>query len=452
MTTDPGTAPKAPSSKQNGGRFYGWYVVGALFFATFLAMGTRQGFGVFVETWEEEWDVSVGAISAAASVGWLLNGLSQPFFGRLIDRIGGRPVVLASMTVMGASFVAMAFVSNVWMLAVIYGVVMSIAAGGVSPSMTGVFVVRWFQRRRGTAMSLLISGGSVGGMLLVPFLAYLLLATNWQTAWIIMGTITLVLGVPLLWGIVRSDPSDMGLHPDGDSDEDVAARTASGASGMPAGPLEARRWQESFRSAPIWQLSIAYWVCGVTTASIMVHFVRWASSEGISPGTAALAFGLLSGVNAASVLFVGAVSDRMQRKTLLGIVYLIRGVAFLSLIVLPGQAALWTFAIVGGGSWLATVPLTTSLTADVYGVRHIGMLGGLTLMTHQLGGALAVVLFGLAFDAWASYDAAFGVSVLLLIGAGVLAFSIRERAVSARYSPVEQHREGLAADPAVAGG
>lgn len=452
MTSDPGTAPSAPSSERTGGRFYGWYVVGALFFATFLVVGTRQGFGVFVETWEEEWDVSVGAISLAASVGWLLNGLSQPFFGWLVDRIGGRPVVLASMTVMGASFVAMAFVSNVWMLAGLYGVVMSSAAGGISPSMTGVFVVRWFQRRRGTAMSLLISGGSVGGMLLVPFLAYLLLATNWQTAWITMGTITLVLGVPLLWGIVRSDPSDMGLHPDGDSDEDVAARTASGTSGMPAGPLEARRWQESFRSAPIWQLSIAYWVCGVTTASIAVHFVRWASSEGISPGTAALAFGLLSGVNAASVLFVGAVSDRMQRKTLLGIVYLVRGVAFLSLIVLPGQAALWTFAIVGGGSWLATVPLTTSLTADVYGVRHIGMLGGLTLMTHQLGGALAVVLFGLAFDAWATYDAAFGVSVLLLIGAGVLALSIRERAVSARYAPVEQPRGGLAADPAVAGG
>lgn len=445
-TTIVSSEPLTPTT----GRFYGWYVVGALFFATLMVVGTRQAFGVFVETWEEDWDVSVGAISIAASIGVLLNGLSQPFLGRLVDRIGGRPVVLVSMTVMGIAFIGMAFVTNVWMLTVLYGVVISSAAGGISPSMTGVFVVRWFRRKRGTAMSLLVSGGSIGGLLLVPFLTYLFLATNWQTAWVTAGVISLVLGVPLLWGIVRSDPSDMGLHPDGDSNETVAERAASGET-VPVGHLNAERWQDSYRSAPIWQLSIAYWVCGITTASIAVHFVRWAGDEGISPGTAALAFGLLSGINAASVLFIGSISDRMQRKTLLGAVYLIRAVAFIALIVLPGDAALWTFAVVGGGSWLATVPLTTSLTADVYGVRHIGMLGGLTLMTHQFGGALAVFLFGVAFDRWGSYDAPFAFGAVALVAAGALAFSIREKQHSARYSPVERPR-GIEPEPAAAGG
>ncbi len=437
---------------EQSGLFYGWYVVGALFFATFLVVGTRQGFGVFVETWEEEWGVSVGRISVAASVGWLLNGLVQPFLGRLVDRVGGRPVVLVSMTVMGAAFIAMAFVTNVWMLTVLYGVVISSAAGGISPSMTGVFVVRWFQRSRGTAMSVLVSGGSVGGLVLVPFLTYLFLATNWQTAWVTAGVISLALGVPLLWGIVRSDPSDVGLHPDGDSDDEVASVLASGGSVIPRGPLNCARWQDSFRSAPIWQLSVAYWVCGVTTASIAVHFVRWAGSEGISPGTAALAFGLLSGINAASVMFVGSISDRMQRKTLLSAVYVVRGVGFLSLILFPGPVALWAFAIIGGGSWLATVPLTSSLTADVYGVRHVGTLGGLILMTHQFGGAAAVVLFGMAFDRWASYDAAYWVSVVLLLLAGLLAFSIREKTLSARYAPVVDEPGDLEGEPAVAGG
>ena len=101
--------------------FYGWYVVGALFFATFLMMGTRNAFGVFVATWEQDWGVSVGRISVAASVGWLMNGLMQPFLGRIIDRVGGRPVVLTSMMVLGVAFIAMAFVTNVWMLTVLYG-------------------------------------------------------------------------------------------------------------------------------------------------------------------------------------------------------------------------------------------------------------------------------------------------------------------------------------------
>lgn len=440
------TSDSAPSRP-----FYGWYVVGALFFATFLVVGTRQGFGVFVETWENEWGVSVGAISIAASVGWLLNGLVQPFFGWAMDRIDGRLVVLASMAVMGLAFIAMAFVTNVWALTILYGFVISSAAGGISPSTTGVFVVRWFQRKRGMAMSLLVSGGSVGGLVLVPFLTYLFVATNWQTAWIAAGVISLLLGLPLLWWIVRSDPGDMGLHPDGDSNKVVAERTTSGANLLPVGPLNADRWQTSFRSAPIWQLSLAYWVGGVTTASISVHFVRWAGAEGISPGTAALAFGLLSGINAASVIFIGSVSDRMQRKTLLGLVYLVRAGAFLALIVLPGDAALWTFAVVGGGSWLATVPLTNSLTADVYGIRHVGTLGGLILMTHQLGGALAVFLFGVAFDTWGSYDAGFAAGTVALLAAAALAFTIREKAVSARYAVtrVEPHVEG---GPVAAGG
>ena len=68
-------------SNRGGGTFYGWYVVGAMFFGMFIVLGTRQGFGVFVETWEREWQVTTGAISAAAAVGWILNGFSQPSSG-----------------------------------------------------------------------------------------------------------------------------------------------------------------------------------------------------------------------------------------------------------------------------------------------------------------------------------------------------------------------------------
>ena len=429
---------KQTDTAARGGLYYGWYIVAALFFATFLVVGTRQSFGIYVKTWEEDWQVSVGTISIAASVGWLLNGLSQPFLGRLTDRIGGRPVVITSLFVMGLAFLAMAFVKNVLMLTVLYGFVIAIASGGISPGITGVFIARWFERKRGTAMSFLVSGGSVGGLVLIPFLTYLFLATSWQTAWIAAGLIALLLGLPLLVTIVRSDPSDVGMRPDGDTDEN----DAPGQDGKPtraappAGPLAVARWQDSFRTRPIWQLSAAYWVCGVTTASIAVHFVRWASDESISPGTAALAFGLLSGINAASVLIVGSISDRMERKTILGIVYVVRAVAFLMLILLPGSLAIWLFAIIGGMSWLATVPLTSSLTADVYGVRNLGMLGGLINMTHQIGGALAVILFGLTFDALGTYDVAFGASVVFLLVAALVVLALNERRYSARYAAV----------------
>jgi MFS family permease len=359
-------------------------------------------------------------------------------------------VVIVSLLVMGLAFLAMALVKNVFMLTALYGFVIAIASGGISPGITGVLAARWFERKRGRAMSVLVSGGSVGGLVLIPFLTYLFLATSWQTAWVVAGVIALGLGLPLLFTIVRSDPADVGLNPDGDIDQyspdepGVKARRPAAA----AGPLAVDRWQESFRSRPIWQLSAAYWVCGITTASVAVHFVRWAESESISPGTAALAFGLLSGINAAGVLIVGSISDRMERKTILGIVYMVRSLAFVMLIILPGPIALWLFAIIGGMSWLATVPLTSSLTADVYGVRNLGTLGGLINMTHQIGGALAVILFGLVFDNWGSYDLAFGASVVLLLAAGITVLFLNERRYSSRYSPVSVS-EGAAVAPSV---
>ncbi len=423
--------------------FYGWYIVGALFFSMFLGVGARQGFGIFVATWEEELHASVATISIAAALGWFINGASQVFFGRLVDRFGGRIVMTLGLIAMGIGSMAIAAVGNVFALIVLYGVVVSFASGALSGGPPGVLAARWFRKSRGKAMSFMAAGGSVGGLVFVPFLAYLLIWTDWRTSWLIAGGIVLLLGAPLVWLVVRNDPREIGEIPDG-------ARAGAADGAMSRGsftPLEAKSWSGAFRSAPMWQLAAGYLVCGITTGSISVHFVRWAISEDIRPETAALAFGLLSGINAVGVVLVGSLSDRVERRILLGGVYLIRGVAFLLLIVLSGPAALWAFAIAGGASWLATVPLTTGLTADVYGLRHMGTLVGLVNMSHQIGGALAVYLFGVVFDAWGTYDPAFAAGVVTLVFAGIVSLSIRERRYSVRYarSPGQPATAGQAA-------
>ena len=418
------------SSPKKQGIYYGWYVIAALFFATFLAIGSRQGFGVFVKTWEQDWGISTATVSVAASVGWLVNGVSQPFVGRLTDVYGGRRVVVISLLIMAIATISVSYVTNIYGLIALYGFVISFASGGISPATTGVIVARWFEKKRGMAMAVLIAGGSVGGLIVVPFLSYVLMEFSWQTAYWLVGGLALALGVPLLLIVVRSNPEDMGLRIDGEipsesGETEIIVRAV--------GPKFVEKWRDSLSSKPIWQLSIAYFVCGITTASISVHFVRWAISEDISTGTAALAFGVLSGINACGVLVVGLLSDRWQRKNLLGAVYLIRALAFISLIVLPGPSAIWAFAVIGGMSWLATVPLTASLTADVYGVRNLGTLFGFANMAHQLGGAAAVILFGWAFTAWGSYDVPFAIGALTLVGAGIVSLSIREKKNSVRY-------------------
>ena len=241
------------------GLYYGWYIIAALFFVTLLSIGSRQGFGVFVRTWEQDWGVTTATISVAAAVGWLVNGISAPIFGRLTDVYGGRRVVILSLLVMSTATVGLATISNVYGLIALYGFVISFASGGVSPSVTGVIVARWFERNRGMAMAMLIAGGSVGGLIVVPFLSYALIEFGWRTAWVIIGAAALVLGVPLLLFVVRSAPADLGMEIDGGESGGSGSAEAE-VTVRPVGPRYVEHWRDSFSSKPIWQLSFAYWV------------------------------------------------------------------------------------------------------------------------------------------------------------------------------------------------
>ena len=94
------------------GIFYGWFIVAAGAFALFMSMGARNGFGVFVVPMTDDLGWSRTEISAAIAVGILVNGLSQPFLGRLYDRFGGRSVISLSLLVLGLSTILITFTSD----------------------------------------------------------------------------------------------------------------------------------------------------------------------------------------------------------------------------------------------------------------------------------------------------------------------------------------------------
>ena len=94
------------------------------------------------------------------------------------------------------------------------------------------------------------------------------------------------------------------------------------------------------------------------------------------------------------------------------------------------------FAVVAGSSWLATVPPTSALAAEIYGVRNAGAITGMLTMVHMLSGAAAIAATGFAYDLLGSYDVVWLVSAVMLLGASVLAWMLRERELSARFRPV----------------
>ena len=462
---------------QNIGRkpiFYGWFIVAAGFFSLFVSMGARNGFGVFINPMEAdfEWGGRT-ALSIVIGIGTLMNAITQPFIGRLYDRFGGLTVISVSLLLLGLTTITMSLTSNLGLnfaipisisvnllffeldqdlftltgsllfLIVMYGIVMSTASGGVSLVTIHSLLSKWFYRKRGIVLSLATAGSSVGGLILTPFAAYLILGTHWRIAWLALGSFVLLLALPLALLIVRDSPEKVGQLPDGEAN-DLNPKSTNRSTAVPEAPLETKDWKDSFKSPPFWQLSGAYFVCGVTTIIISAHYVPFAMDLGISAGVASLAFGFMQGLNAVGVIVVGLLSDRFSRKNLLGIIYFIRFLAYVMLVTpgfmmmlwgtsIPPSIAVWGFATLAGLSWIATPPLTSSLTADIYGVRNIGTLNGLITMAHQIGGFLSVVLAGVLYDITGSYEIPFAIAGLFLLGATLASFSVNERKFSIRY-------------------
>ena len=482
--------------------FYGWFIVAAGFFSLFVSMGARNGFGVFVIPMTGDLDWTRTEISAAIAVGILVNGLSQPFLGRLYDQYGGRIIISLSLMVLGLATMLLAFTSNfgtnfgfqlefgvvdvrlsasLLFLVAIYGLVMSTASSGVSLVTIHAVLAKWFYRRRGIVLSVCTAGTSVGGLILTPFAASLILWAHWRVAWVVLGAFVLVLALPLAALLLRDSPDEIGEVPDGHARAPMSPtmakvlksvwtvmwlviqlfalplvvfirlvafitrdKTDSQTMQITSAPLESDSWRDSFRSPPIWQLSGAYFVCGVTTLIISTHYVPFAIDLGISPAVAALAFGMMQGLNAVGVLVVGVHSDKFSRKNLLGTIYFMRFFAYVMLVVpsilsdlfgvgIPPSIGIWGFAYLAGMSWIATPPLTSSLTADIYGTKNLGTLGGFTTFAHQIGGSLSVVVAGILYDLTGTYVVPFGLAGLTLLAATVASYSIQERTYSARY-------------------
>ena len=416
------------------GLYYGWLVVGASFVIVLLNTGVQSSFGNFLKPMSATFGWDRATVSVPAALATLLSGLFQPFVGRLVDRVGARRVITCSLLLMALSTAALAATPGIWYLTGVYGILGALGFSGAGTVPNTTLVAHWFVRQRGRAMGLVNAGGSVGQLLIIPASMALLLWSDWRTTYLILGGVLLLAGVPIALLLLRSRPEDMGLLPDGDPVRAAGELGSPQPAPPPAqAPLEPEHWRGALTSSPIWFLMSGFFVCGFTLATISTHFVAFATDRGIAPASAATALGLIGAFNILGTLLVGTISDRLGRKNPLALIYLVRALAFIVLLAVETPWALYLFAALVGLAWFSTVPPTVSLTAEIYGVRHMGTLVGLIFASHQIGGALSIYLAGRLFDLSGSYTAIYLLDIALLLVAGLISYAIQERRYSLKY-------------------
>jgi MFS family permease len=399
---------------------YGWYVVAASFVIMFLNAGARLMIGVLVKPMIADFGWSRSGVSLAVLVNMAVFAAAIVIAGRLYDRYGPKWIILVSSVLFSSGLMLMAVMTSLWQFVLFYGVISAAGLGGTTSPIFGAIVSRWFERRRGSAISLAMSGTSLGQFALVPLFTAFLLDEGWRSTMLGVGVLCLVVNVALVLWILRGDPEDLGKTPYGHQ-EPVAA----GGPAPAAGP-RSLNLREAMRTGSFWLFTVAMFVCGAGDFLLTTHLVPMATDHGV-PTEAAVAmlawFGLLS---LGGILLAGPLSDLIGDKAPIAAAFALRVVLFLLVVRYQNAAAFWALSLGFGFTFLITAPLTTTLMGRMYGFANIGLLGGFITTVHHVGGGLWAYLGGAVYDATGGYTLAMAVSAAASAVALVCTLLIRE--------------------------
>ncbi|WP_218821953.1 MFS transporter [Haematobacter genomosp. 1] len=397
------------------GLHYGWIVVATTFLTMLITAGAVGVPGVLIGPLEAEFGWTNAEISGAFAVRLLLFGLMGPFAAAFMNRFGLRPVILASQTLIAAGILGSFFMTELWQLTLLWGVVVGFGTGLTAMVLGATVAARWFASRRGLVMGLLTASTATGQLVFLPIMARLTESFGWRGA-LILSLATLLISAAAVLVLMRDRPSDLGLAPFG-ATAVVPAPPRQSLGAMLASPLVILR--EASGTRMFWLLFGTFFICGASTNGlIQTHFIALCGDFGLAAVTAAGMLALIGVFDFVGTVGSGWLSDRYDSRWLLFWYYGLRG---LSLVWLPfsdfSLYALSIFAIFYGLDWVATVPPTVKLASQHFGDRS-NIVFGWVFAGHQLGAAAAAWGAGATRTAYDSYlPAFFAAGVLCLVAA-----------------------------------
>jgi predicted MFS family arabinose efflux permease len=407
------------------GIHYAWVVAFVTFFAALVAAGAVGSVGVMLIPLQVEFGWTQAEISSALGIRLALLGLIAPFAAALFIRFGLRPVIVASLALIGAGTAASVWMTELWHLVALWGVIIGLAAGLTALVMSATVATRWFDTQRGLVIGLLSAATAMGQLVFLPLMAWIVEQRGWRDAiWALCALYAVATFLVIVF--IRNRPADVGLRPFGAKADAPVAAPAAMPGNLFLAPFEALA--VAVRKPTFWILAGAFFVCGASTNGLVqMHLIPMCGDYLIPATAAAGTLALMGGFNFVGTVLSGWLTDRFSPRLLLLIYYGLRG---LSLLYLPlsgfDPVALTVFAVFYGLDWIATVPPTVKLTADAFGPGRATLVFGWIFASHQLGAGLVAWLAGVARTELGSYTLAFqGAGVLCIMAA--LAFAGRAR-------------------------
>ena len=422
---------------RRGKLHYAWVVAGVTFLTLLAAAGVRATPGVLIVPLEAEFGWSRATISFAVGVNIFLYGLIGPFAAAVMDRFGLRRTMLAALALIAAGVALTPLMTQPWHLVLLWGVVVGAGSGTTALVLGATVAARWFAVRRGLVMGVLTASTATGQLVFLPLLASIAVNHGWRMVSLVVAGVAVAM-IPVVALLMRDRPGDIGLGPYG---ADPGAMPASAAHGNPA-MTALLALLDGLRSRDFWLLAGSFFICGASTNGLIgTHLIPACVDHGIPEVKGAALLAAMGIFDFIGTTVSGWLSDRWSNRGLLVWYYGLRG---LSLVYLPfafGASfyGLPLFALFYGLDWIATVPPTVRLTAQIFGASRGPIMFGWIAAAHQLGAAIAAFGAGALRSALGTYLEAFMLAGLLCLGAALMVLFIgrSERERLAAPTPAE---------------
>jgi len=437
------TAAGSEHRLKRAGIFYGWYIVGVGFLANVASsFALASTLSIFLKPLTAELGISRGVFSLLRSGEGIIGACLAPLVGTLVDRYGGRWLMVIGAAIAGGGFLLLGAVDSFVQFAAIRLTLVTFGDALMGYMVVNVVVAQWFVRQRGRAFAFTSMGVGFAKVCMPVLAAWLLVSLGWRSTWMVFGVLTMALLVLPALFVVRRTPEDMGLRPDG-----AAAESLTGGKGIDRGKKTANAqsmndsdtlWTraEAVRTRAFWLLVITFGISSVGVTGLNLHVYPYVTDIGHSPVVAATVMSVIASMQLASPLVWGFVAERIDPRFAAMLRFVVQGMGLALAISTSSIICLYAGFFLYGIGLGGNMVLPDLLWSNYFGRRSLGRIRGMGLLISQVLAAMGPPFFGFLFDITGGYGLSFALFGAALATSAVLSLMLRPPAKSIRSNGV----------------
>jgi len=405
--------------------FYGWVVVAASLVIACIFLSIRLSFGVFFKSLQAEFELTRAATSSLFSTYMILGAITGIICGWATDRYGPRIVISLMGLVTGLALLISSLTTSLWQIFLSYSLLLAIGTGGIVPVLI-TSVSRWFDKKRGIAIAITTIGTSLGTLIGVPVAAYLVSNLDWRMSFVVMGLAAWVV-VFAMAALLRRDPSEMGLLPDGVALSDSGIKTNGAAE---VSHISGAAFRQVLGTRSLWIMAAIFLLFATCFSLIATHFIPYATDLGIPLIGASTIISVIGGLQIPGRLSAGRISDIIGRKIPGIVLALLTTGALVWLTRSHTLGMFYIFAIAFGFSMGGFGVIILTLPGEIFGKRNLGVIMGIMEIGFSIGSAAGALLGGFVYDATNNYNLAFTISIAVMSITAILIALVRREATA----------------------